>query len=239
MYTKFKNTFVREEGFIDKRMVGQCLANYSEFKYDENSIVLDLGANIGGYAVMALEENIKSYIGYEPDEENFKLLEMNCKFDKRAFIIKSAASMIKDDHVEFCQTSSKSAPCSGSIIPNRGRNIKYSVKNEYLPDILENYRPTHIKMDIEGAEKEWLKENKGIFPGYVKEMAIELHSRDLFELFNDVYYHNIIKDFDFVSIDPNYGFVNKKIPNAKIYKNLNINLPECALFGIDIFLRRK
>ena len=80
-YRMFKNTYVREvDGKalqVDKDMVNDCLSNYSQFDDLEGAIVMDWGANIGGFGRMLMSEPIEKYIGVECHPENFEVMKKN------------------------------------------------------------------------------------------------------------------------------------------------------------------
>ena len=58
-YRMFKNTYIREidgKGLqVDKDMVNDCLANYTQFDDLKDAIVMDWGANIGGFGRMLMD----------------------------------------------------------------------------------------------------------------------------------------------------------------------------------------
>ena len=75
-YRIFKNTYIREidgKGLqVDKDMVNDCLANYTQFDDLDGAIVMDWGANIGGFGRMLMDEPIEKYIGVECHPENLR-----------------------------------------------------------------------------------------------------------------------------------------------------------------------
>ena len=233
---KYKNTWVRKNKRVDREMVRDCHDHYRYYKFDSESVVLDLGGNIGGFATIVLASDAKSYTVYEPDADNFEVLKLNTN-DPRATAIQSAVSMSKEENLYFYSSTSNNSACSGSVNPSRNKKIKVEVKNEYFGDVLDRVRPTHLKMDIEGAEFDWLMDNQGVFPSYIKEFSIELHGEKTFYNFDQVWYNSIIKDFDIIDVSPEIGFV-KEDSKLNYYPNLGIN-EKGRLFGIDVFMRRK
>jgi len=231
----YKGIFVREGYNVDKGMVNDCLNHYTNFTFDSSSIIMDLGANIGGFAHIVKGSEHDKYVAFEPDEDNFQVLKQNAPSD--AILIKGAASMNTEASLTFYQTESKNAPCSGTVDPIKPgmRKKRTIVDNYFLPDVLEMYKPTHLKVDIESAESKWLNDTDFSIPDHVQELAIEIHRTSDIQKLNDIWIHQLKEDFDIVEIDPCTGFANDKEVE---YPNLGFSHTG-TLFGIDMFLRRK
>ena len=234
---QYKGIWVREDKRVDRDMARDCLKHYSIFNFDANSRVMDLGANIGGFAKMVMDSQAQSYVAWEPDPENFSVIQWNTNNDPRATLNQGVVSMSHDKFLTFHQNDSNQAACSGSISPKSKRKIQYEVKNTHFDIAFDTHKPTHLKMDIEGAEIEWLDENQGVFPDHIQEFALELHGKYGIYKFEEVWYNNIIKDFDIVKVAPNYGFVSENAHRWEL-PNLGIDI-KGHMFGIDIFMRRK
>ena len=104
----------------------------------------------------------------------------------------------------------------------------------YSPRLKEKYKPTHLKIDIEGAEIDWLLDSKGIFPDYVQQISIEVHAVKGVTAYSECF-DTINKNFEHLHIIPITGFKNG---NIKEFPKLGITYSG-TLFGIDIFMRRK
>tara|TARA_B100002019_G_scaffold257138_1_gene241019 strand:- start:659 stop:1390 length:732 start_codon:yes stop_codon:yes gene_type:complete len=185
-YRLFKNTYVREiDGKalqVDKDMVNDCLAHYSQFDDLEDAIVMDWGANIGGFGRMLMDKPIKRYIGVECHPENFEVMEKNLGDDLRFALIEAAVTNQDAGNIELYMTGSKQEFCSGTTNPksNAAKNMrkkKVSVATVNGYRLLEKYKPTHLKCDIEGEEyrmfdPDWL------IPDSVKQLSLEFHWAD-------------------------------------------------------------
>ena len=185
-YRLFKNTYVREiDGKalqVDKDMVNDCLAHYSQFDDLEDAIVMDWGANIGGFGRMLMDKPIKRYIGVECHPENFEVMEKNLGDDLRFDLIEAAVTNQDAGNIELYMTGSKQEFCSGTTNPksNAAKNMrkkKVSVATVNGYRLLEKYKPTHLKCDIEGEEyrmfdPDWL------IPDSVKQLSLEFHWAD-------------------------------------------------------------
>lgn len=234
----YKNTWIREDRYknTDKKMVDDCRSFYGHFTLDENSVVMDLGANIGGFAVMC--KGVRQYIAVEPDENNIEVLKKN--LPPQGTIIQGVVSVSEKPTLTFFQNGSPQGACSGTVSPSskatapmaNNNKIEFQVKNYQIDKLIEKYKPTHIKIDIEGSEIEWFKTNPNPFPDYVKEIAIEVHRKTGVQYVHD---NDTFKDYQIISITPNTGF-----PNAKRYYDFpKYNIKgQGAVFGIDVFLRK-
>lgn len=235
----YRNTFVRKGNNCDRKMVKESYDNYSHFDLNENDIVLDLGANIGGFVNLCAEANVKKYIGYEPDNENFKVLSENVKKLKNFEIIRSAVSARPEKELVFLQTSSGNKDCSGSICRKPRKNlIEQVVPNTTFDEVFESVRPSIVKMDIEGAEYEWFLNNKGVLPDYIRQISFEIHSEKMFSFMEKVCIFNLRKDFDLIHINPNAGFIKENSP-VRSYPNIGFEVKCGTLFGIDLLFKRK
>lgn len=239
---QYRGVWIRPDMPCDRGMVQECLKNYKHFTFTKDSRVLDLGGNIGAFGRMCVPylAEPSQYHVVEPDEDNMVLLKKNtnpgCDF------IQAVATMSTEKTLTFYQNESGNRACSGTATPaserSKGhRKIRHEVKNIPLPDLIASIHPSHLKMDIEGGETDWLLDNQGFFPSYVEQFAIELHGLETTQHFNDVCYPNFIKEFELVHAEPNFGFVNADSESWS-YPNLGIS-GRGALFGVDVFLRRK
>ena len=146
---------------------------YRGLELDAKDIVLDIGANIGAFVCMALEAGVSRVVAYEPDVDNFKLLQMNTKETGRAAAAKlnrAAVVVGSETTVNFYKNLGKNKG-SHSTVPYRGREV-VTVPAMPLKGALAE-RPTKIKIDCEGAEYSLLNGTK--LPASVKAIAIEWH----------------------------------------------------------------
>lgn len=128
----------------------------SEITVKEGDIMLDVGANIGWYALVFAKQGVKVH-AFEPDPLNFNLLNENIKINKLSDLVTSHPLAVSD----------KKSTMSLYLYPhrNRGRhslnpNIgckKIDVQTITLNEFLEENqidvtRIKLIKIDIEGHE---------------------------------------------------------------------------------------
>jgi len=241
-YKPLHGILTRPEMRCDSAMVRECQKNYKDFTFDEKSKILDLGGNIGSFGYIALKNGARpeNYTAFEPDQENLKLLRLNTH--ENANLIAGVVTMEKDPTLTFYQTKSSNSACSGtatigSSLARSQRKVLWTTTNYYFPEVLEKYKPTHLKVDIEGGEDAWLRECRGVMPKYVEQFAIELHWKSTIQFFEDECINNILKDFDLVRVKENVGFVNQSKDKWN-YPKIGVSC-HGVLYGIDLFFRRK
>lgn len=130
-------------------------------------VVLDLGAHIGAFTRRALDEGAKRVISVEPWPANFALLRENIQ-DERATLLNIGCGA--SDLTFTAEKPSKTGGISG-VIPRRKPTEGTVVKCRTLEDLVAEYKPTFVKIDIEAAEYQVLP---CALPG-VQQLCGELH----------------------------------------------------------------
>lgn len=235
----FKGVWVRPDDAADKRMVNECRKNYVHFKFDEQSRVVDLGTNVGAFGVMCREAGVRFYHGFEANEANFKVASINVLSDDPAYkygITHAAVSALKDPTVTFYNRGSKQASCSGTMAPNaiKSNMTPVVVENIFIDRVIEEFQPSHLKMDIEGAEKDILRHWDYVVPSCVREFSLEIHAPSYCKKFYETYGKKIEEQFDLVQAEPCHGFFNKGSEWEMFGMKKN-----SVLYGFDLFYRRK
>jgi FkbM family methyltransferase len=147
-------------GTTDEKVIGEVLRdNVYELKkigffLEPHDRWLDLGGNIGTFALLALLHGCQAVMTCEPEADNLRMLKMNLnsnfpggpwKILPVAITVDKALTtdfyLCKGDYNKYRHTTHKV----------RGRQ-RVTVKNMNILDVLDQTRPNAIKMDIEGAE---------------------------------------------------------------------------------------
>lgn len=157
------------EGTLDKYIVKE--KPYAGLKIKKGDIVFDIGANIGTFAIKAVQEGAKKVYCFEPENDNFSLLQRNTKSFDNVFRVKRALVKGREANVTFYLNTKKNKGSHSMVIRN-GRE-KVEVKTGNFFDYVNKKKPSVIKIDIEGGEYQLLMKYK--FPPFVKRLAIEFH----------------------------------------------------------------
>ena len=183
---KHKSGIWYREGSSDEISIKECLSNYKLVNV-KNRIVMDLGANIGGFTYMALKAGAKMVYAVEPDKNNFEMVIKNTENYNNCELINAAITDKQYlDELDFYIGLGKAGPVMASLEPTRGRK-KINVNNLYAKDYIERVQPEVMKIDIEGGEYDILQ----YIPESCKELTIEWHCAaprpKMLELFNEHY----------------------------------------------------
>jgi FkbM family methyltransferase len=170
---------------------------YSANLLRKNDVVLDAGAGIGEFTVLASKKTGPGgiIIAIEPNRNDYELLQLNIKKNNCANVIPiniGLAGNTGERQIEF-----------------RGRS--YSFKVDTLENILEKQglkkNINFVKMDIEGFETEVLSQSVNIIQN-TNTIAIELH--------------NTKQEVDGILSKYNFHFspISKRIIYYQLFKNL-------------------
>jgi len=119
---------------------------------------IDLGANIGLHSVL-MSRCFDNVISFEPDDYHFSILSNVIKDNSANNVqLKQMAISNVEGELEFTRVKGNTtgSHISGSKDSVYGEIDKFNVKCTTLENIIKEYSPDFIKMDIEGQEKDVL-----------------------------------------------------------------------------------
>ena len=167
-------------GSSDQEMLRDCTGRDYKYINCKDQVILDLGGNIGGFMWRAARDGAKSVVSFEPEPNNFAVLEQNyqrllTKFPNVELKIVNEAVYDQPGIMELALRTGHYGACTPSLV-RHGRKTASSVrvKVRAINQVLELYRPSFIKIDVEGAEYEILRAD---LPTYVTRMAFEFHGQ--------------------------------------------------------------
>lgn len=119
------------------------------FDVEAGEIWLDLGANVGAFAVYCAIRNA-SVVCFEPDPDSFRLLQLNAP---EADAYQTAVTALTDETLPFYRGRGATDFYRNTAFPTKGLPVHSSGS---LPnvcgDFLRGLEYDGVKMDIEGAE---------------------------------------------------------------------------------------
>jgi len=121
--------------------------NITDFK--NTDIVFDLGANIGAFC-NKVSKLVKKVYAFEPDPINFKIAKLNNHLNKNVILFNSAI-IGNYDKKRYLYKSYTCSEASHSL-HRTSRNEKILVSCVNYKKMINKYKPTIIKSDIEGEE---------------------------------------------------------------------------------------
>ena len=157
----------------DDPTIGRSLKHYGEYCQPEidlmiqytqpNSLVLDIGANIGTHCI-PVSKHVQRVVAFEPDAHNFDLLVKNCT--------ETACKNITTNHMALGSTTYQS-----STHFDFGKT-KLSAGTDVIVTSLDNIKgfPSvdFIKIDVEGMEPDVLDGASGTIAYYKPHLLIEM-----------------------------------------------------------------
>ncbi len=151
------------------------------FEIKEDNVILDVGAHIGLFSIMAAKSasNGKVYV-FEPSEENFKLLEENVRLNKLDNIELINKAVTKESGIrEFAL--SPDDPAGHSIPFGETSRQKINIQTTSLGDFLADKninKVDFLKMDCEGAEYEIFYSCSDETLNKIDKISMEYHNVD-------------------------------------------------------------
>ena len=155
----------------------------SKLRLRQGDTVLDFGANVGDFTVKAASSlrNTGRLIAIEPNHENVEIMKANLELNniKDVTIIEGAISE-NDGFAYFNASGSVGSKIELQSAEHLVRVKTYSMETFLSETDLQNKTNLKVKMDIEGAEKDALRND--LFLSKIKEISTELHGDDNVEL---------------------------------------------------------
>ncbi len=146
-----------------------------EYQGQPKGVIVDLGANIGSYAVFA-SKNADRVLAFEPVPSNYQLLCQNIELNKCNNIEAIQAGVAKDRGKRTIYIATVNV---GSSSLYRASGTCFEADMITFADIFDNYgidRINMLKIDIEGAEHELFSNVTIELLKKVDEIIMEVHS---------------------------------------------------------------
>jgi FkbM family methyltransferase len=178
---------------------------------------LDIGGHIGLFAIRLAKQfpKIKEIISYEPLHHNVTFAEENLKINgvTNTKMVQEAIIAGEEEEIEFFISKDSG---KHSTIQTRGREI-IRVSSTNINKVLETYKPTAIKIDIEGAEYSLLKEIKDW--SNIRLIIIEWHFNSMRSLKRGDKNARVNQFREIIEIlEKNFSTI-RKIPGVELGKN--------------------
>ena len=152
------------------------------FNIKENDVVYDLGANIGSFSLVCSNYDIKKIYAFEPNPKTFDDLVYNTdKYGKNVTCFRKAISD-SFKNVSFGKydgNSLEDGSCGCSIVGlDNQLEIVSAINLESFVHINKLELPTFLKVDIEGAEYDFLESTTDDFFKNCHTIFLEFHNRN-------------------------------------------------------------
>ena len=187
---------------------------YSSLSMGPGDRVLDLGGHIGTFTRTAVLADVDIVHTYEPERDNFALLERNCGHHDNV-VLHKAVVVNDQDEALYCGYATLwiDAAVGGdftrtalhSLHRTRGARVPVRVDATSLINVLDELRPTVVKIDVEGAE---LRYNWDVFLDQTQLNAISVEFEKRGGLFEDsnAHFHEVMKSLGLECIRRGVGW---------------------------------
>lgn len=183
--------FNLRENTLDEFVLKEQKGYFNKITLTQEDVWLDAGANIGCFSTL-ISNKVKSVISYEPEEENFNILNSQIERNRiKNIIIKKKLIVGNKDFTRSFFINEKKNKGTHSLLVKRGRTqINCYCAN--INDILKTHKINKIKLDVEGAEWEILNKITCKNWGNIKEIILEFHFNMLKDHPNHEKYTHIV-----------------------------------------------
>ena len=162
--------------------------------------VIDVGANIGAFSLLAASLGSKKVIGIEPVTKTFNLFQSNVKRSGLSSII-ALKNVVSAEHGKYFQISNDNDNAGANSMYNVAENSEM-VRSLSLTTILKMIEGNNIllKLDCEGAEYDVLLNATQEEMDRINEIVLEIHT-DLHPTFKGKeIIENKLKEFGFTNL---------------------------------------
>ena len=159
---------------------------FSKLSFKENSIAVDVGANIGNHSIFFGKYLCSEVLSFEPSAINYNILNMNLDFnlDENKFKTYQMALGNITGEVELTYPNNDNWGGLAKISDNtkKGYEVIEKVKITTLDKILTEEKKHNninlIKIDVEGLEIDVLKGAENIISQNLPHIVVEAHNQD-------------------------------------------------------------
>lgn len=194
-------------------LLHKVYSNFSDFTPDKNSVVVDVGAQYGDYALLCSKVfGVKSVYSFEPLPSNFDILEENMAINHasnvksfNAAVGASNGSVMLSDKTDMASAFDKNGNVKTEVVALDSMN---------LTDV------DMMKIDVEGFEMEVLKGACETIKRYHPRMIIEVHSSSLRE--------------EVLKFTRSLGYREKHHDRPRVNKGRNMDFVQNVFFAPEI-----
>lgn len=175
---KYKNNKIYlRKNTMDLLVLTEQKLYMKNINLDKKDIWLDAGAHIGTFS-LSIHEKVDKIICYEPNNDNFYILEKNIKKNSIKNVVLNNLAIVGNlDKQRYFYLNKRNKKNTGghSFYIKRKPRERTICECININKILQDNPINKIKMDVEGAEYEILKAIKPDFFKNIEEIIFEYH----------------------------------------------------------------
>lgn len=176
----FTSPMLGRAGTYDQYVMKEINRSYGQLDV-EGRVVLDIGANIGGFTCWALQRKAMHLISLEPETNNFDMLSLNTSWyatnparEEPFTLYRAALTSSHDGPMELYLSPTGKNPGNSSTTFRRGRAVT-KINAISVAKLKENHPIIDVaKIDCEGAEYEFIEALIDAYPRLMQ-VALEIH----------------------------------------------------------------
>lgn len=155
----------------------------------EDSVLWDIGANVGAFTIYAAVRRRLRVIAFEPGAQSFAALTRNIELNDLAgqadAYCVALADETKLDYLHMANTGAghsmhafgSSETVNGTIVPVFRQAVPGFTADRFA-EIFDVPRPQHIKLDVDSIELAILRGAAGLLRDSVESILVEVHGHD-------------------------------------------------------------
>jgi len=120
-----------------------------------NELFIDVGANVGSYTILASGAVGAKTICIEPVRNTYEKLLRNVRINDLSDIVRTELCAISDNNGELRFSTDRDT--MNSVVDDSYQGVSELIPVRKLDDVLENYNPVMMKIDVEGHELSLLR----------------------------------------------------------------------------------
>ena len=176
----FSHPMIGRVGTYDHYVMKEINRSYGQLDV-QGQVVLDIGANIGGFTCWALQRKPLHVISLEPEYNNFQMLQLNVSpygvdisIEEPYTLYNKALSSNEDGESILYLSPTGKNPGNSSTTSRRGR-IEVPISMISVATLKELHPIIDVaKIDCEGAEYEFIQSLIGAYSN-LRQVALEIH----------------------------------------------------------------
>jgi FkbM family methyltransferase len=172
----YKGQFLTRRDTIDKDIIREIWDERYYFKYArqvrKQDVVVDIGAHIGIFSILAAKLGAKKVLAFEPQQDNFNLLEANISINDCQKVIEAIPQAVVAEQGQYRLRENKHDNTGRNVLNKKKGSI---VKTVQISDALNGLdKIDFLKVDVEGMEYELFKSHD-IWEHKIEHLVMEWH----------------------------------------------------------------
>lgn len=164
-----------QDGRLDEYSVNENLINISPYeqrcRIEESDVWLDVGGHVGSFT-LSIADRVLGVVTYEPDQRNFHVLSYNVALWGLTNVRLVNKAIAAEDAIREFYVR-EDGDTSHYSLRSTDCRVMTRVDADGIQRVLNEVRPTRVKIDVEGGEQEILDAVENWYD--VQQVVVEWH----------------------------------------------------------------